>query len=153
MRQKRHDRDTNGDKGTATKARRFSIGDLVVAGRPNDLARARYLIAVQRCVPTALKELATVAWRASADVDDRVGETMLSTWAKHRGFADDWAFACARENVEIWRRHPNLSGRWSLLVQGEGRAATAARSTSPDAHPVVVGDDAIAEPVCHCRHL
>lgn len=84
-------------------------GDFVVLGADNVEARARYLAAVADLVPEALRELAAIS------VDD---DAAFRLWTQDRGFTDAWASEFARQQMGLWKTHPNHAGKWLTLGGG-----------------------------------
>jgi hypothetical protein len=103
---------------------RLGIGETVPAGG-NLFAQRRFLEAIERRVPQALRELATIARMPSGERVtsmrgrlDLTTEEALLAWAQKWGIPgpDGWWMRQVRNHVQHWREVPSHSGRWQGFV-------------------------------------
>lgn len=99
---------------------RLGIGATVPEGA-NFFAQRRFLEAIQRRVPAALRTLADVARLPEGAKQpsmigrlDRETEAALGTWAERWGipYPNGWWMRQIRGHVRAWREAPSLAGRW-----------------------------------------
>jgi nucleotide-binding universal stress UspA family protein len=103
---------------------RLGSGNFVLAAAPNPFAQSRYLHAVSRCVPKAIRELAAFRPTRLPTGMDREGtlrllaenKKWLQDWAVTYGFTDEWALETALRNAARWRKDPATQGSW--IVSG-----------------------------------
>lgn len=108
------------NKNEDSERLRLGSADYVVSDTPNNSARWRFLLAVQKCFPQAMTELGALAIVPETDESWRLHiDTGVREWAARWMFLDGWLFDHAVHAVSLWRRHPQYGGRW-LLFSGEG---------------------------------
>lgn len=86
----------------------------------NFFAQKRYLQAFERQAPAAMRELASLADRATGVKSnvlnwlDEPTEIDLQSWATKWGFPspDGWWMRHLRRSIETWRQSPHLRGSW-----------------------------------------